>query len=96
MTESNMSEAELTQLLVEVWTEALGVEATPESDFFALDGTSLAAVSITQAVVARLEPYDGVESFVLLAVFEQPSLGAMARALSTFVAGAEAGRAAPA
>lgn len=86
-----MDEAELAKLLVDAWTEALGLEATPESDFFALGGTSIAAVSIAQTVVDRFERVEGIELFALQAVFEQPTLGDMARELVGFLASARPG-----
>lgn len=44
-------------LVVEVWSEILGVKATAEDDFFALGGDSISSIQ----VVTRLSEMIGVE-----------------------------------
>jgi hypothetical protein len=69
---------DLIELLVPVWTEVLGVAATPDSDFLALGGNSLSAVTIANAVAERYSACPGIEAIALQATFEAPTLRAMA------------------
>lgn len=73
---------DLIELLVPVWTEALGVAATPGSDFLALGGNSLSAVMIANAVAERYSACPGIEVTALQATFEAPTLRAMADLLA--------------
>ena len=78
-------EEPLVALLVSAWTEAFGVAATPNSDFFALGGSSLEAVAIAERVVQRYPNCDGIHLRALSAVFECPNLEAMAARLAEIV-----------
>lgn len=89
MSESTYDDADFTRLLGEAWERALGVPVTPESDFFALGGTSLAAVEIAQAVVKRIGDHEGHELAVLEALFEAPTLADTATLLNERIGSAE-------
>jgi Phosphopantetheine attachment site len=87
------SRDELVELLIEVWTEVLGVAVTADSDFLELDGTSLAALSIVQAVAERYgDRARGVEGVALRALFEQATLGDMATELHRLTAALDEAR----
>ncbi len=63
------------EMLAHIWTEILGVRrAAPESDFFALGGHSLLATR----VAARIRETFGAP-FRVRALFDHPTLGALAR-----------------
>lgn len=79
-------------LLVDAWSEALGVRATADSDFLALGGTSLAAMAVARAVSEHLGDPDGFEAVALQAVFEQATLRDMARELHAYLAHEATGR----
>jgi len=76
---------DLVDLLLPAWTEALGQPARADSDFFALGGTSLTAVSIAVAVASGLEQYEDIEVRALESVFASPTLIDMAAALKAFI-----------
>ena len=76
---------DLIELLVPVWTEALGVEASPQSEFFALGGNSLSAVAIADAVAQRYSACPGIEVVALQATFDAPTLLAMAEFVAAFI-----------
>jgi hypothetical protein len=76
---------DLIELLVPVWTEALGVPATPDSDFLALGGNSLSAVTIADAVAERYSACPRIEMIALQATFEAPTLLAMAELVTAFL-----------
>jgi yersiniabactin nonribosomal peptide synthetase len=82
---STSVEAPLVALLVSAWTEAFGVAATPDSDFFALGGSSLQAVAIAEHVVERYPACEEIRFHALSAVFECPNLEAMAARLAEVV-----------
>lgn len=61
------------------WSEALNTgDVGPDSDFFALGGDSLAALRIGRMIASELEADDETQAFVLAALFEEPTLGAVA------------------
>jgi hypothetical protein len=73
---------DLVELLIPSWSTALGVEVTAESDFLALGGTSLAALAVAGAVAERYDACEDIELIALEAVFEAPTLLALAGVLA--------------
>jgi acyl carrier protein len=79
---SSPPEAEVEQMVEQVWRDVLGYDnVSGESDFFALGGHSLLAVQI----VARLRETIGVEVGVEQ-VFDYPTVGAFASEIRRLLA----------
>ena len=76
---------QIVHLLIATWADVLDTEATPDSDFFDLGGTSLAAIAIADAVAERYADCEGVGAHALQAVFASTSLRGMADELAAFV-----------
>ncbi|MBW5480464.1 Pls/PosA family non-ribosomal peptide synthetase [Streptomyces bambusae] len=76
--------------LAEQWRETLGVAVTDATDdFFAIGGNSLAAARLTTRLRTRYP------SVAVLDIYQQPTLGKLARRLEKSVRGDEAARTVP-
>jgi hypothetical protein len=84
--QSTPSAEEVVTVLVALWSETLETPVDRDSDFFGLGGDSLSGVAIASAVAVRYESFAGIEAHALQAIFEQPSLAAMAQELRAFMA----------
>jgi acyl carrier protein len=84
----------MVEAIAVIWSEALGVPLTDldaeTSDFFELGGYSLLAMQVVSHILERFQadlPEDTfeLESALLFAVFDTPTIGALAECLETNV-----------
>lgn len=80
---------ELLTLLLSAWSAALGADVSEDSDFFALGGNSVAAISIAQAVSHRFDDLGDIEFVALQAIFETGTPRGTAKVLTEFLTDSE-------
>jgi acyl carrier protein len=72
-----MSESAVTSTLIDLWQDALGVDAIdPDDDFFDLGGSSITAIRLIPLIAEKL----GVEPGITI-MFENPTPRSLAYAL---------------
>jgi acyl carrier protein len=73
-----MNEPAITSTLIDLWQEALGVDAVDaDDDFFDLGGNSIAAIRLIPLIAERLGVEPGVTD-----IFENPTPRSLAYALA--------------
>lgn len=73
-----MNESAITNTLIDLWQDALGVEAVdPDDDFFDLGGNSITAIRLIPLITDRLGVEPGVND-----IFENPTPRSLAYALA--------------
>lgn len=83
---SDAATDDVIQALTEAWAEVFETEVTADSDFFALGGDSLCAVSIAAMMAERYPGHEQLDVFTLEAIFEHGSVAAIAADVGQFLA----------
>jgi len=68
-------------VLADAWQDVLGIEPSPDSDFFEVGGVSLDAFKIATRVAEQLPEVEDVDVFLVGETFERPRFDDLARAL---------------